>query len=417
MYNTHDPSEHIKGLLQILISDKKRIGFLFGAGTSLTNSNLKLSVPAIGQLTIEVIENIKKSNDKYRVALEQIKNEIGADNWNIEKILSNLEQKKALISTGTLNELSKTEFEDIIADVKQKIRKKVSVHEKIKSDPEIAKKMVHYKLANWIGRIDRKHPIELFTTNYDFLFEIGLEQAQIPYCDGFSGSYEPFFCPEIVEDIAVFPKITKLWKLHGSLGWDYCAQKKRVIKKHHSEGKILIYPSHLKYHDSRKQPHVSLIDRIHNFLQQPDSVLIVCGYSFNDEHINERILSSLKRGTNAHTIALYYDYDHSTKTYELEKKNNNLRMLAERTGKLSVYGMRSAVIGCKYGKWKLRSEPSIDETLHLNYYFDEDPPVLSEQVGQEFKGNEKWTGYGKFILPDFTDFVRFLSFMRTGQPD
>ena len=32
---THDPSEYIKGLQQLLISDKKRIGFLFGAGSSM----------------------------------------------------------------------------------------------------------------------------------------------------------------------------------------------------------------------------------------------------------------------------------------------------------------------------------------------------------------------------------------------
>ena len=32
---THDPSEYIKGLQQLLISDKKNVAFLFGAGTSL----------------------------------------------------------------------------------------------------------------------------------------------------------------------------------------------------------------------------------------------------------------------------------------------------------------------------------------------------------------------------------------------
>ncbi len=35
MQKVHDPSEYIKGLQQILISDKKRIGFLFGAGSSI----------------------------------------------------------------------------------------------------------------------------------------------------------------------------------------------------------------------------------------------------------------------------------------------------------------------------------------------------------------------------------------------
>jgi hypothetical protein len=35
---THDPSEYIRGLQALLVSDKKKIGFLFGAGTSLCKS-------------------------------------------------------------------------------------------------------------------------------------------------------------------------------------------------------------------------------------------------------------------------------------------------------------------------------------------------------------------------------------------
>lgn len=45
---THDPSEYIRGIQQILISDKKKIGFLLGAGSSLASKNEKsLTVPAI----------------------------------------------------------------------------------------------------------------------------------------------------------------------------------------------------------------------------------------------------------------------------------------------------------------------------------------------------------------------------------
>lgn len=36
-----DPSEYIKGIQQLLISDKKRIAFLFGAGTSLAKKMRK----------------------------------------------------------------------------------------------------------------------------------------------------------------------------------------------------------------------------------------------------------------------------------------------------------------------------------------------------------------------------------------
>lgn len=407
---THDPSEYIKGLLQLLISDKKRIAFLFGAGTSLTNSELGLSVPAIGQLTTDIVSHLEVKNEKFSLALAEIKNELGSHNWNIEKILSNFEQKSALVSGGVLNGLVKSEIDSVIIEIKSQIKEKVSVHSKLESDSECIKKSVHYGFAKWIGQINRKFPIEIFTTNYDFLFECGLEEAQVPYCDGFSGSFEPFFCPEVVEDVSVYPKITKLWKLHGSLGWDYCEKRKRVVKKHHSESKILIYPSHLKYHDSRKQPHVSLIDRIHSFLQQPDAVLITCGYSFGDEHINERILSSLKRDVNSQVISLYYDKMSGPK-FLLDDEENHLRKLAEQSSKLSVFGMNSAVIGCKFGEWTLRSEPSKYDTPRLNYFFDEEAPTLSEKMNKEFKGDEKWSGKGLFILPNFARLVDFISAM------
>ena len=39
---------------------------------------------------------------------------------------------------------------------------------------------------------------------------------------------------------------------------------------------------------------MGLIDRLCAFLQQDDAVLFTCGYSFGDNHINERIVTSLR---------------------------------------------------------------------------------------------------------------------------
>lgn len=55
----HDPSEYIRGIQQIVISDKKKIGFLFGAGSSLAYKNDKsLIVFAIRKTTSEIVESI-----------------------------------------------------------------------------------------------------------------------------------------------------------------------------------------------------------------------------------------------------------------------------------------------------------------------------------------------------------------------
>ena len=62
---------------------------------------------------------------------------------------------------------------------------------------------------------------EIYTTNYDMLFEMALEANYTPYFDGFTGSYEPFFSPESIETFPREEDFTsrwiRLWKIHGSL--------------------------------------------------------------------------------------------------------------------------------------------------------------------------------------------------------
>ncbi|MDD4436566.1 MAG: hypothetical protein PHS04_00820 [Tissierellia bacterium] len=58
---TNDPSEYVRGLQQLLVSDKKKIAFLFGAGTSLAKKNKNsLTIPAIGKMTEKIDTKGKK---------------------------------------------------------------------------------------------------------------------------------------------------------------------------------------------------------------------------------------------------------------------------------------------------------------------------------------------------------------------
>lgn len=393
---THDPSEYIRGIQQILISDKKKIGFLFGAGSSLAIKNeTSLTVPAIGTMTSEIVEEVGKSNAKYKSALNEIKEELGEKNFNIETLLSNIEQKVMFIGKGTLNSLKKDEFTELIQEIKKGVRKKVSVH--IKEDAkivtkEIVSELVQTDFANWIGQAERKFPIEVFTTNYDFLFELGLEHKEIPYYDGFCGSLRAFFNPESVEDFSFLSKQTKLWKIHGSLGWHYDKDTEKILRVSPDDDDILIYPSTLKYKDSKKQPYESLLDRLSNFLKQDDAILITCGYSWGDEHINSRIISALKTNTTSHVIGLIFD--NNNKIDEI----SNVSKIGMDNPKISIYASKSAVIGCNYGEWILKTPPDIEDETDLYFPLDKN----KEGVG---------TGKGVFILPDFGKLVTFLNSM------
>jgi len=414
----HDPTEYIRGIQQILTSDKKRIGFLFGAGSSLAQKNAKsLIVPAIEKMTTTIVEKVGEIQEKYKTAFEKIKKELGEHNFNIETILSNLEQKSVFIGDETLNNLKKEDFEKLIIEIKKNVREMVSVHNvrlcDISSKEEfyqvvskdIVEELLQTDFANWIGQAERKYPVEIFTTNYDFLFELGLEDKEIPYYDGFCGSLRPFFNPESVEDLEFLSKQTKLWKIHGSLGWHFDRDTEKILRVNSDDDDILIYPSSLKYKDSKKQPYESLLDRLSNFLKKDDTILITCGYSWGDEHINSRLISALKTNTTSHVIGLIYD------KYELITENCKLVKLGLDNSKISLYGSKSAVIGRNFGDWQLKSEPTKDDTISLNLYFDEDGPTDSEELKKEFKGTEKWTGKGEFILPDFSNLVIFLNEM------
>jgi len=398
-HTSHDPSEYIRGIQQVLISDKKRIGFLFGAGSSLAKKSSKtLTVPAITKMTTDIITIVGKVQKKYEVALNEIKVELGEENFNIESILSNLEQKATFIGNGELNTLKKIDFENLIIEIKKNIRIMVSVHEnetnKIVTS-EIVNELVHTDFASWIGQAERKYPIELFTTNYDFLFELGLESKEVPYYDGFCGSLRPFFNPESVEDFSFLANQTKLWKIHGSLGWHFDKDTEKILRVNSDDDDILIYPSSLKYKDSKKQPYESLLDRLSNFIKQDDTILITCGYSWGDEHINSRIISALKTNTTSHVIGLLYD------KYDKINHESSVAKLGMDNSKISLYGSRNAIIGCQFGEWTLKSKPSKEDAINVNLYFD-----FEEEVD-----GEAWTGKGEFILPDFGKLTEFLNKM------
>jgi hypothetical protein len=365
-------------------------------------------------MTHTIVEEVRSHSPAFETALTEIQTEIeaGMSTLNIETLLSSIEAKRAVIGRGILNGLDASGFSDLSKLIKERVVKIVSVHESLQT--EELRKLAHSRLTNWIQKARRRYPAEIFTTNYDYLFEMALERSGVPYFDGFSGSFEPFFCPEAVEDVEAYPHLVKLWKMHGSLGWTYRESDKAVIRhKSAAADSILIYPSHLKYNTSKKQPYVGLIDRLCAFLQQDDAVLITCGYSFGDNHINERIVTSLRRGANSHVIAMFYDqinYSSNESVFGLANEANSIRRMAthETGGKMSVYGLRHAVIGGRFGEWRLRDRPKSAEAASVGLYFLEDAVEIATD-GKTAKFEEPWAGTGRFLLPDFRKLTEFLN--------
>jgi len=165
----------------------------------------------------------------------------------------------------------------------------------------------------------RDSRLKLFTTNYDLCFETAAGKQGIVVLDGFSFTqprfYDPrFFGYDIVrrprtgEDLGNYLEgVVQLYKIHGSVNWARSSDGKSITTKEKPtpDEACLIYPVKGKYQQSYIQPHLELIAQYLSALREPNTCLIVIGFGFNDDHLSEPILSSVK--TNPHLRLIIAD--------------------------------------------------------------------------------------------------------------
>jgi len=355
----HDPVRQVSFIQQALSQNRKPIGFFIGAGCPLSirvnereEGGKTVSDPLIWDVAglTSIIAKHLSSPDKTAPStwdkIVKIVMDDGADGGNIELILSRIRVFASVAGNEGVRGLSAIELHKLDEDVCTVISREVN-----RSLP--SRDSAYHNLAIWSRAIRRECPVHLFTTNYDLLMEQALEESSAPYFDGFIGSRKAFFDLGAVEDEGLLPpRWTRLWKLHGSLNWrlENGTAVVRSDQKTDEQG-YLIYPSHLKYDQSRKMPYLAMLDRLKVFLLAPSALLFICGYSFADEHINDVICRSLETNPTAHVFACVFG--------KLEDRRYDLaRECASATPNLSLLGFDKAIIGRNLGNWV--SEEDID---------------------------------------------------------
>lgn len=371
MNSFHDPLRHLRYLRQSLSQDNESIGFFLSAGCPLAvqvpNDEWPL-IPDVATLTKHVSQQLS-SNVGYSKLLSELENS-GRNKDNIEDILS---FNRGLISVSQggivrgLDEKTLTELESEICKV---ISNKIEVILPTEETP-------YHDLSKWIRSIERKNAIEIFTTNYDLLMEQALESLEIPFYDGFVGSQKPFFDLRTLEDNLIPSHWTRLWKIHGSINW-YQNKNKGYNKVFRSSAKMedlsqLIYPSHLKYEESRKMPYLALLDHLGRFIRKKSSCLIISGYSFNDGHLNDVIINSLKANPTAMVLGLmfgtYYNVDGKN-----EEKYPEAFRLAKNQHNLNIWTLDKAIIGTNLGSWKMNQEIDEEDIDLMNFIHEDKNP-------------------------------------------
>lgn len=344
MNESHDPVIQIGWLQQALRSNKRRIGFLLGAGCpmSIRSPRGKPLIPDIRRMTTIISRVLRRSGATaaHFATLQQQFIEDARPNPTIEDFLTRVRSLRAVAGNGEARGLGAEALDALDARMCELISTLTD-----KSAPSGASP--YYSLAKWADGKRRGFPVEVFTTNYDLLVEQAFEEAGVPYFDGFAGVRKPFFDLRAMEEDVVPPRWARLWKLHGSINWfqDGGQRVWRGSASDTTDSRRVIHPSHHKYHESRRLPYLAMMDRLRSFLRQDGATLVVCGYSFRDEHINEVIVQGLRASSSSVAFALQFD-----KLADIAEACG----LATEQASLNILGHDGAVVGGKRLPWITR---------------------------------------------------------------
>ncbi len=307
----------------------------------------------------------------------------GLSNTTVEELLTYIRSLRAVAGKDKVRGLSADDLDNLDKNICMLIHKVTNQELPNLETP-------YHWIAAWVDAVQRNNPIEIFTTNYDLLMEQAFEDLKVPYFDGFAGVRKPFFDLRAMEEDMLPLRWARLWKLHGSINWYQVPDKGVFRGTTEEDGSSIrvIHPSHLKYQESRRMPYLAMIDRLRAFLRKPTAMLVICGYSFRDEHINEIILQGLQTTQTTVAFALLYD---GISEY------SQAASLASKCPSLNILARDGGIICGQESKWLERDEESIpaNTTNWIKWI-----PINPEDENSKRRA--------EFALGDFAVFGKFL---------
>jgi hypothetical protein len=161
--------------------------------------------------------------------------------------------------------------------------------------------------------------VQLFTTNYDTLFEQAAQEGGYAVIDGFSftsprtfsGRYFDYDIVQrertrLKDEESFVSKVFHLYKMHGSLTWE--RTKQGTIKQvDATEAPLIVYPASDKYESSYEQPYFEMMSRFQQALRKENTLLIVLGFGFRDKHIQNVILEAVNQNPSFQLVIVNYN--------------------------------------------------------------------------------------------------------------
>jgi len=385
---SHDPEKAVSDLRDHLARHDKPLAFLCGAGTSCAAGSMpgdKWSplIPAVASLTDICAKDVKAQGDSFEKAWKLIASNChseGQDTY-VESMLSRIRMMlRAVGESDSLCGLSREQLRTLEETVRRTIAREVAPD--LSALPAV---FPHADLARWIARTSRSTPVEVFTVNYDILFEHALESQNVPVFDGFVGSHQPFFHADSLsrEEASPAKSWTRVWKMHGSVNWSRIdsGDARSIVRGAVSDHGEMILPSFDKYDESRQQPYTAFADRLRRFLEQDDALLVVLGFSFGDDHINDLIFGALDNCPRTHVFSLQYsNVDDASQLHRRAVQRSNMIVMSP----------DAAIIGGRACPWDISEELVVASRLF----------VSNGKAGDEEKA--------QMVIGDFAKFCEFL---------
>jgi hypothetical protein len=288
----------------------ENLNFLCGSGTSV----------AIGGKTIN------KSENPFALIITELK-AIKPEKEHIKQLIKYfessdlLEKKFDKINQEYLYYLNNKEDEASATEIKLYLDKalKVFVDKYVPFPNEYVTENLgtHELFINKI--ISRKETLsrpKIFTPNYDLAFENACEKIGVSYNNGFRGVHMRKFDPDTFHNETYIKQDSidrgkriatylNIYKLHGSISWQYAESINDLYnlkeiqisdtsnKKDFAFESLMIYPIQTKKSYSLDLPYSELFRNFSKCLTESQNTLVIIGYSFLDEHINDIIRTGL----------------------------------------------------------------------------------------------------------------------------
>ena len=318
---------------QGIVNSCDALAFLIGAGCSFC-----AELPLTNQLTQCVLDSDELDSVSQDILNAVKENFAHAKDPNIEDFLSEIvdllaiadrrTEREAKDKTVVLDgcEYAADELRTASDEIKQAIARLIGKSVNIDVHREFVE-TIHRPTR--VGRQSLSRPVDYLILNYDTLIEDALALERISYADGFSGGASAWWDPRTFVTLGISARVIKL---HGSIDWHQLPDSPlprrinpKIAMPDPNVNPILIWPSSTKYQETQLDPFAQLMDRGRTAMTSSENaqrLLVICGYSFSDKHINTEIDKALRESQGNLTVAAFTDRDEPSeqlKTWYLDE--------------------------------------------------------------------------------------------------